>query len=69
MDILRDTTVISRAQYNFGADRNDIADGKSVLFTYQRAYTLTAVKSKICQIPTPGTIDTGLMPGLIEKAA
>ena len=69
MDILRDTTVISRAQYNFGADRNDIADGKSVLFAYQRAYTLTAVKSKICQIPTPGVVETGLMPGLIEKAA
>ena len=69
IEILGGTTVISRAQYNFGTSTADVAECKSVLFTYQKEYTLTAVKKKLRQDPTPGVRDPDLMPELIDKAS
>ena len=69
IEILSGSTVISRAQYNFGTDTTDVAEAKSVTFTYQTEYTLTAVKDKTRQDPTPGSFDAAVMPGLIEKAS
>ena len=69
IDILNGTKVISRAQYNFGTDSADVAECRSVVFTYRSEYTLTAEKKKVQQTPTPGSIDETLMPALILKAS
>ena len=65
IELLSGSTVISRAQYNFGSDKTDVSVGKSVIFTYQTDYTLTAVKAGKRVAATPGTFDAKLMPPLI----
>lgn len=69
IELLSGSTVISRAQYNYGSGAANVAECQSVTFTYQTEYTLTAVVKKSLQVPTPGTYDVALMPKLIEKAS
>lgn len=68
IDIVRGAYTITRAQYNWGDKLGETVRGRSVLYDYQRYYTVTTVQTTADGTPTPGRVTASQVPTVISSA-
>lgn len=66
IDITHAGVVVARAQYNWGDNLGEVVADKSVLYNYQRKYTVTAEKVTASAVPTPGVVYESQVPKIIK---
>jgi len=65
LEILKNTTVIGRAWYNWGGSSNVQSD-KSISYNYSTNYTFTAKVKESRIAPTPGKLTQGQVPATVK---
>ena len=66
LEMLNGTKIIARCWFNWGGQSDVVAD-KAITFKYSTNYTFTATVDKAKVAPTPGTLEEGQMPAVVQK--
>ena len=64
LELLRNTTIVGRAWYNWGGTSNATKD-KAIIYNYPTDYTMTAKVEKYNIAPTPGVLAEGQVPATV----
>ena len=64
-EIVKGDTVITRIQYNWGNNRNEVRLDRSVVFNYQNRFTQTQIRASANATPMPGSLNGSVMPRII----
>lgn len=67
IELMSGNSVVNRIWYNWNYTLNEIKDGKTITFDYNRNYTQTSVKTSADTIPTPGRVVSSQVPEVVTK--